>query len=65
MQGGLNSVSMAVGVMEKALYSSYTHLPKPDEFGPSICCNTGSSNNRCTTILTASSFDLVILISTW
>ncbi len=25
MQSGLNSVSMAVGVMEKALYSSYTH----------------------------------------
>jgi len=24
MQSGLNSVSMAVGVMEKALYSSYT-----------------------------------------
>ena len=26
MQGGLNSVSMAAGVMEKALYSSYTRV---------------------------------------
>ena len=28
MQGGLNSVSMAAGVMEKALYSSYTLYPE-------------------------------------
>jgi len=27
MQSGLNSVSMAVGVMEKALYSSYAPEP--------------------------------------
>jgi hypothetical protein len=31
MQSGLNSVSMAVGVMEMALYSSYTPDLRPKE----------------------------------
>ena len=33
MQSGLNSVSMAVGAMEKALYSSYT-LPLTVKLAP-------------------------------
>jgi len=38
MRSGLNSVSMAVGVMEKALYSSYT----PEQTCPVVASAMGA-----------------------